>query len=248
MNVRGLIKMAPTLLLVGFLGYSLYSMQSAIPEASEMGTEMRKDFDRIVQEVVAESSTAAVKLEGKLRDPFWVATAPAKRGAAAKEETVAPAQDDLAEIVKGMTLDATFLQGKDQLAIIDGRIYSRGQRIAIPGDDPAQARSMQVVAVSRTGVLLKGGDKHYKLGYPDELGSKRDDTAGKSESGKERAMAEFDPSGQMELFQRLLNSPIGAMGRGLIGDAVGKSPGASKRARGRAGPAPRVTGSRAGTP
>jgi hypothetical protein len=247
MNAQGLIKLAPTLILVGFLGYSLYSMQSAIPEAAELRTEMQKDFDRLVQEVVTESSTAAVKLEGKLRDPFWVATAPATRESAPKEETVAGAQDDLAGIVKGMTLDATFLQGKDQLAIIDGRIYSRGQRIAIPGDDAAQVRSMLVVAVNRTGVLLKGGDKHYKLNYPDELGKKKGED-GKSEAGKERAMAEIDPSGQMEMFQRLLNSPLGAMGRGLIGDAVGKSPGASKKARGRAAPGSRTPVSGAGAP
>jgi hypothetical protein len=248
MNVAGLIKLAPTLIVVGFVGYSLFAMESAIPEAAEKETEMKKGLEQMVQDVLAEGSTTAAKLEGKLRDPFWVAAAtPAPEEAAVKEPSDTPGPDELAEIVRGMTLEATFIQGRDQLAVIDGRIYSKGQRIAIPGDDTTPARSMRVVAVTRAGVLLKGGEKHYNLGYPDQLGKKKEGDGG-PESAKERAMTEIDPAGQMEMFQRLLNSPLGVMGRGLIGDAAGHSTGAATKSRGRRGPDSRARGSGVGGP
>jgi hypothetical protein len=249
MNVAKLIKLAPTSILVGVLGYALYSMESGIPEAVEKQAEMQKGLEKMVEDMLAEGSTAATKLEGKLRDPFWVAPAPrAPQEAPVMELPGSPEADELAEIVRGMALEATFLQGRDQLAVIDGRIYSRGQRIAIPGNDSAPGRSMQVVAITRTGVLLKGGDKHYNLGYPEQLGKKKEDA--ESESAKERATTEIDPAGQMEMFQRLLNSPLGAMGRGLIGDAAapGRSAGAASKARGRRRPDSPARGSGPGGP
>jgi hypothetical protein len=249
MNVARLMKLAPTLILVGFVGYSLFAMESGIPEAAEKETEMKKGLEQMVQDMVAESSTTAAKLEGKLRDPFWVAVAaaPTAQEAAAKELSATPRLDELAEIVRGMTLEATFLQGRDQLAVIDGRIYSQGQRIAIPGDESTPQRSMQVVAVTRTGVLLKGGEKHYRLGYPEELGKKKE-ADGEPDSTKERAMTEIDPGGQMQMFQSLLNSPLGAMGRGLIGNAADRSTGAAKKARGRTGTDSRARSPGAGGP
>src|SRR5262249_54864919 len=84
----------------------------------------------------------------------------------------------------------------------------------------------------RTSVLLGGDGKHYSLGYPEQLGKKQE-AEGDPASSKERAMAEIDPSGEMEMFQRLLNSPLGALGRGLLG--AGASPnrrsGAADKAR-----------------
>ena len=248
MNVAKLMKLAPTLILVGFVGYSLFAMESGIPEAAEKEAEMTKGLEQMVHDMVAESSTTAAKLEGKLRDPFSVAVAaPTAQEVAAKEPSATPKLDELAEIVRGMTLEATFLQGRGQLAVIDGRIYSRGQRMAIPGDESTPERSIQVVAVTRTGVLLKGGEKHYRLGYPEELGKKKE-ADGESGSTKEQAITKIDPGGQMQMFQRLLNSPLGAMGRGLIGNAAGRSTGPAKKARGRTGTDSRARSSGAGGP
>jgi hypothetical protein len=241
MSAARLIKLLPTLILVGSLGYCMSTIESDLPGAAEARAEAQKGLEQLLQDLVAEGSDAAVKLEGQLRDPFWAAVAaPSPPESAAQDLPHSPETDALAELVRGLTLDATFLQGRDQLAVINGRIYGRGQRLAIPGDDAGPGRGLQVFAVTRTGVLLKGDGKSYMLGYPERLGTKKgnDDESGPA---REQAMAEIDPAGQMEMFQRLLNSPLGAMGRGLIGTASGvRRPDADARA-----PARRRSGTRA---
>ena len=228
MNAAKVMKLVPTITLVGCVGYGLFAMESGIPETAEKEAEVQKGLELMVHDVLAEGSSTAAKLEGKLRDPFRVPPpAPATAEAAAKELAAEPETDDLAEIVRGMSLDATLLQGREQLAVIDGRVYSRGQRIQLPGDESQPGRSLSVLAVTRTSVLLKGGAKHYTLAYPEQLGKKKED--GDSDSAKERAMSEIDAGGQMEMFQRLLNSPLGKMGRGMIGNPAG----AAAKGRGR---------------
>ena len=70
-----------------------------------------------------------------LRDPF---RAVVKAAAASKPENEATPDDSqaesLAEFVRGLSLDATFLQGKTRIAIISGRIYHQGQHLVIRGD------------------------------------------------------------------------------------------------------------------
>lgn len=249
MNVARLVKQAPTLIVVACLGYASFSMESGMPEAAQRQAEIQKGLDLLLQDVVAEGSTAAARLEGQFRDPFWVTVAaPAIPDGEPAKNAGSPEADKLAEVVRAMRLEATFLQGRSQYAVIDGRVYSRGQRIAIPGNDPDASPSVQLLAVSRTGVLLKGGDKHYSLGYPDQLGKKKD--AGESESARDRAMREIDPAGENEMLRRLLNSPLGAMGRGLIGDAtsIRGSAGPAAKALGRQGSNPRARAPGAASP
>jgi hypothetical protein len=250
MSAARIIKFAPTLILVGCLGYSFFATQSAMPGAGQAQAEMRKGLDRMVQDVLVEGAGAAAELEGKLRDPFWATGAPTTpQESAAPELPGPPEADALAEIVRGLTLDATFLQGRDQIAVINGRIYSRGARLAIPGDDTMPGQDLQVLAVTRTGVILKGGGKHYALGYPDRLGNKKEEPGGTAPAG-EQAMAELDPAGETAMFQRLLNSPLGAMGKSLIGDAASPvhRPGTDSKGRARRSPATRARGPGAGGP
>lgn len=245
MNAARLIKLAPTLILVGCMGYALFAMESGIPGAGEAQAEMQKGLDRMVQDVLAEGSTAAKTLEGKLRDPFWAPPAPPAAVEAAREAAAPQATDPVADLVRGMSLEATMLHGKDQLAVIDGRIYARGQRVPIPGDEATPDRSLLVLNVTRTGVLLKGESRLYHLVYPDQLGKKKE--ADGADSARQKEMAEIDPGGQMEMFQKLLNSPLGAMGRGLIGDAASRG-GPSAKGRGRPGADPRARKAGAGGP
>ena len=54
-------------------------------------------------------------------------------------------------------------------------------------------------------------------------------------------MAELDPGGQRALFERLLNSPLGAMGKSLLGnqtltDPSAGTPGARRTRRSRGAP------------
>jgi hypothetical protein len=207
-------------------------MESEIPESVAAEAEMQKGLELMVKDVISEGSSTAAKLEGKLRDPFWVPTpATSAPDAEEKELSVAAENDDLAEIVRGMSLDATMIQGRQQLAVIDGRVYSRGQRIAIPGDESRTDRSLTVVAVTRTSVLLRGETKHYSLGYPEQLGKKKEDAD--SESAKEQAISEIDGGAQMEMFQRLLKSPLGKMGQGVLGKGAGAGRSADAAAKGR---------------
>ena len=107
---------------------------------------------------------------------------------------------------------------------------TRGRALALPGD-PEKTEPVVVLFVKPTGVLLRGGGKNYWLGYPERLGKKPDADAN-DPSQADPAM--LDPAGQAAMFQRLLNSPLGALGKSLIGNAVPTGPSAGRR-RGVAG-------------
>ena len=69
----------------------------------------------------------------QIRNPFLVVAPPSgrRRGRRVRRGRRTGA-DKLAEISPGLTLDATFIQGRDQLAIINGRIYHKGQSSGPP--------------------------------------------------------------------------------------------------------------------
>ena len=184
----------------------------------------------MLQDLAASGKGATVEL-GQIRNPFLVVAPPAAAATAAEPDAAAePETDKLAEIISRLTLDATFIQGRDQLAIIDGRIYHKGQSLALPGD-PEKTQPVVVLFVKPTGVLLRGNGKNYLLGYPERLGKKPD--AGADDSSQADPAA-LDPAGQAAMFQRLLNSPLGALGKSLIGNAVPTGPSAGRRPGSRA--------------
>ena len=114
---------------------------------------------------------------GRLRNPFQAVTPPAATSDAPEPDAAAPpTSDPLADIIAGLSLDATFLQGRDQIAIINGRIYHKGQKLDLPGDDESRPPVL-VLFVKPTGVILKGGGKNYLLGYPEHLVKKPDEAA-----------------------------------------------------------------------
>ncbi len=128
----------------------------------------------------------------EFRNPFLAVTPPAATpDAPSPTRPPIPTSDPLADIVAGLSLDATFLQGRDQLAIINGRIYHKGQELELPGDDESRP-ALLVLFVKPTGVILKGGGKNYLLGYPEHLGKKPDDGA---KAAAREAEAEHRPGG-----------------------------------------------------
>ena len=143
-----------------------------------------------------------------------------------------PPTDPLVEIIAGLSLDATFLQGPDQIAIINGRIYHKGQRLDLPGDDESRP-PLLVLFVKPTGVILRGDGKNYLLGYPEHFVKKPDEAA--MAAAREAEAEQLDPAGQSAMFQKLLNSPLVAMGKGLIGDAVSSKRPAGSRKSARVG-------------
>ncbi len=228
MSAGRLIKYAPTAILIAFLGYASYSLQAALPGAAEKEGALAKGLDLMLKELVA-SNPAGDDGGGQLRNPFLAVKPPAPE-VAEPVASAAPESDRLAEVIAGLSLDATFLQGRDQLAIINGKIYHKGQRLTLPGHDESLP-PLLVLFVKPTGVILKGGGKNYLLGYPEQFRKKPDAVA---ENAREADSAQLDPAGQNAMFQKLLDSPLGALGKSLIGDAVPSKRAAGSRSAARA--------------
>jgi hypothetical protein len=249
MNSAKLLKLAPTLVMVVFLGYTAYSVQPGSPTTPVGATGATPGEDFLGKDTLA---FVARDMAGALRNPFEAATKPAPEATAPKPQNVTmaePGPDPWEEIVQGLTLDATFLQGRDQIAIINGRIYHKDQHLVLTGASDGPYSSLFVVRVEPMKVILRaGGGKTYELAYPDKLGRRpshgRDQGAGAAPGD---AMAEIDPSGQLALFRALLNSPWGAMGQSMIGNpaldpsALPNGPAAphSRGSRSRRGAVPR---------
>jgi hypothetical protein len=224
MNAARLIKYSPTAILVIFLGYAAYSLQAALPDAAEKQAAIEKGFDLLLKKLVT-TDPAGGAASIRSRDPFLVVRPPAPPEAAEPDAPESPESDPLAEVIADLKLDATFLQGRDQLAIINGRIYHKGQALALAGQDKSLP-SIVVLFVKPTGVILRGGGKNYLLGYPEHLGKKPDDGPG---DAREAGAETIDPAGQAAMFKKLLNSPLGALGKSLIGDAVPSRPPSGSR-------------------
>jgi len=239
MNTVKLLKLVPMLTMVTFLAYSAYSIHASLPEPAVGQSDAVKGLEIMANDILDASAATARSLASEsLRNPFQVRTKP---GLSKPQDVAAldPESDPLAEIVQDLTLDATFLQGRDQIAIIDGRIYSKGQYLFLEGDSGKSLSSLWVASVSPVKVILQADGRSYELGYPDQLGRRVDKTrrAG-SQMSQEANMSEIDPGGELALFQKLLNSPLGALGKSVIGGPA-KSASAPRLRRPR--------GSRAGT-
>jgi hypothetical protein len=225
MTVARLIKLVPAAIFVGFVAYACVSLQGALPEGASTQAELSKGLDLMVQDIAGESAEA-LKQAQQLRDPFRPVAPTVTESEAPKQEMAAgPEVDPLASVVAGLNLNATIVQGRDQFAIINGRIYNRGQRLVLPGDDRSRP-PLVVLFVKPSGVILRGGGKNYTLAYPEQLARKSDE---KGPAGDPAEADLLDPAGQAAMFQKLLNSPLGALGKSLIGDLGGPNAKASSR-------------------
>jgi hypothetical protein len=252
MNTAKLVKLAPTLILIAFLGYASYSLHESLPSRASGRSDVAKGLD-MVEDMLASGTVAAARLIGEFRDPFQVSHMPSPQVDASQSQPGHPAEapsDPLADLVRGMTLDATFFQGRDQIAIIDGRIYSRGQPLRFRNDSGEPSSQLVVTIVLPSKVILRGNNRNYVLSYPDQLG-KRPAAPSPGLAGSSEATM-LDPAGQLAMFQKLLNSPLGALGKGLIGksaltDSLSGNTPTSRRRRSPTSPAGSAT-TRSGNP
>jgi hypothetical protein len=236
MNQAKLIKMAPTVFMVAILGYLAYSVHGGLDEPAAPGaidTSLSSAISQVEKEVNALES-AIVSSASAVRDPFRTVASGAEQSKAETTkdapEKVVDTTDRIAEILKGMSLDATFVQGSEQIAIIDGKMYHRGQRLPLPDSDGEASSPLLIAVVHKDKVFFRGVNKTYSLGYPEHLGGLRHPKPGENEAGVEAEMAEIDPAGELEFYKSLLNSPLGKMGKGLTGSmGIKLPPSASNR-------------------
>ena len=128
-----------------------------------------------------------------------------------------PDSDPLAGVVQGLSLDATFIQGKTQIAIINGRMYNQGQHLLLQADSRKSFSPLFVQNVQMQRVTLMAHNKIYELGYPEKLGA-RPAEGRKGGASTDGSIAEIDPEGELAFYKKLMNSPLGKLGKGLTGD------------------------------
>ena len=240
MNTAKLLKRAPTLIMVAVLAFACYKVSAILPGSAAGRTELAKGLDFMVKDVVhAGAEEARTLARDALRDPFRIRPKSADAAKSADVATADPESDPLAGFVHSLSLDATFLQGKTQIAIINGRMYHQGQHLIFQDDGAPVPSPLFVQNVQVHRVTLRAHNTNYELGYPDQLGARPADHRPVNGSSKDGSIAEIDPEGELAFYKKLMNSPLGKLGKGLTGikDPGGRaSAGArSKRSRGAAG-------------
>jgi hypothetical protein len=240
MNTAKLLKRAPTLIMIACLAYACYKVQAILPGSAAGRTELAKGLDVMVKDVLQAGALEARTLAREaLRDPFRIR--PKSTDAAKTADVVAadPESDPLAGFVHSLSLDATFLQGKTQIAIINGRMYHQGQHLIFQADGASVPSPLFLQNVQAHRVTLRAHNTNYELGYPDQLGTRPADHRPASGSSKDGSIGEIDPEGELAFYKKLMNSPLGKLGKGLTGiqgPGGRASPGArSKSSRGATG-------------
>ena len=237
MNTAKLLNRAPTLIMVAFLAYACYRIQTILPDSAAGRKELANGLDVMVQDVLHAGAAEAKSLA---RDPFR--TRPKAAAKAAEAATADPETDPLAGFVKSLSLDATFLQGKTQIAIINGRMYHQGEHLIFVDDGANVPSPLFVQNVQVHSVTLQAHNTNYELGYPDRLGNRPTDNRPSGKSSTDGSIAEIDPEGELAFYKKLANGPLGRLGKGLTGISPGgpaSGAGRSKRsrwARGAGGP------------
>ena len=171
MNMTRLIKMLPMLVMVASLAYAAYSIQPVVPSLTPAAGAAKPGKQAVVEGAgqavtVAGSPEASPAVRVAGRNPFQVV---------AKLDRIEDGKNSTPELEKtdpylaaleSLTLNATFLQGRTQMAIIDGRIYEPGQNLVGANDEPSPLVVAQVLVNK---VVFQAEGKRYFLAYPDQL-------------------------------------------------------------------------------
>ena len=231
MNMTKLIQVLPMLVTVAALAYAAYSIQAVAPTLTPAaGTATAgkqapaEGAGQAVPKAGSSEASPAVRVAG--RNPFEVAAAKPDRIEDGKNSTPEFDKPDPSLVaLEGMTLDATFLQGRTQMAIIDGRIYEPGQNLVGANDEPSP---LVVTQVFMNKVIFQADGKRYYLAYSDQLApptaSAEDEPAAPGQGEMPPGLGSSDLGSQLALIRALLSSPNGGLGTGLIGAAGGGNP------------------------
>ncbi len=239
MNTAKIFKYIPTTIMIVGLAFACYKIHATVPDAGAGRAELVKGLDVMMNDVL---HSGAEEVRALARDPFRTGPKPADAAKAAEAALADPETDPLYEIVHSLSLGATFLQGKTQIAIINGRMYKQGEHLILERDGEKVPSSLFIEKVQAQRVTLRARDTKYELGYPDQLGSRPADVRPASGSPRDGSIAEIDPEGELAFYKKLLNSPLGKLGKGLTGNPGAGGPaaraGRAKRSRGGPGGGP----------
>ena len=168
MNMTRLIKMLPMLVMVASLAYAAYSIQPVVSSLTPAAGAAKAGKQAVVegagQAVTAAGSpeaSPAVRVAG--RNPFQVAAKPDRIEDGKNSTPELEKTDSYLAALEGLTLNATFLQGRTQMAIIDGRIYEPGQNLVGANDEPSPLVVAQVLVNK---VVFQAEGQALLLGLP----------------------------------------------------------------------------------
>ena len=235
MKPRSLLKRVPTLLVAAFLTYACYSIHASLPDSAGGKNELEGGLDVMLKDLVHSTSDEVRSLtKGMLRDPFRITHKAAEEPKSKKAESPEDSEANLlADFVKGLVLDATFLQGQTRIAIINGRIYNQGQYLVVQGENGNSRSPLCIESVRVDLVTLSARGRSYELAYPDKLGNAPTGNKPAGRSQTDGSLAEVDPEGELAFYKQLLNSPLGRLGKSLTGNlgrgAAGNRAGGASR-------------------
>ncbi|MGC8641551.1 MAG: hypothetical protein ACP5XB_16925 [Isosphaeraceae bacterium] len=217
MDASTLLKFLPMLVMLGSLSYAVYTiqwigstLQPALNVVAMKKSETKPDGPGAPKSHGKEAASAIAE---SLRDLFQVVGRSASEQGvenAARVTTIAP--DPTLALVAGLSLNATLIQGRTQLAVIDGRVYKAGQHLEARD---GQQSPLSLTKVFAQKVVLEAEGKHYVLAYPESLDNAL--AAREDHSGPENPTGFLGPDPQMALIQSLLSSPLGGLGASLLG-------------------------------
>jgi hypothetical protein len=228
MNTAKILKRAPIAIMVVCLAYACFTIHAAVPDSGSGRNELAKGLDLMVSDVLKAGADDVRSLTRvALRDPFRITRIASAEQKEAAVTAADPETDPLLEVVRRLSLDATFVQGKTQIAIISGRMYHQGEHLRVQGDDGKPFSPLYVQNVQAHRVMLMAHTRGYELGYPEHLGKKPPDRGPDAKSPVDGSVAEIDPEGELAFYKRLLKSPLGKLGKSITGN-LGPSDGASR--------------------
>jgi hypothetical protein len=179
MNTTRLLKLAPTMIVVAAMAYAAYSinLQTTAGSVSLPATPPppSRGGDRPEVGTPDELSVTATGLQ-QGRNPFVALSSTSQGHKAGTDHASGPGArvDPYIALVEGLSLNATFVQGKTQFASINGKLYQQGQHL---NDTGSETSSLVLAQVTPSEVVLEANGSRYRLGYPDQFRSPSDQPA-----------------------------------------------------------------------
>src|SRR4051812_46625740 len=162
------LKKAPTLIVVAVTGFVAWPIlfpegDQGPPKSSSKPPESAKLTKSVVETPTRDPFQAA-----RSRAPAALAATPAtradpgSRGAGSKGADLPerPAEDD--RVLQGMRLGGTFIDGREQLAVIDHKVYARGDQLRGPDGSPLP---YVISEVRKDRATIRRGRREFVLAF-----------------------------------------------------------------------------------